>query len=504
MIVFEDVQWADRATLDLVGLLVSGRAQRLLVVFTVRSDELHRSHPFRRMAARWEQQRLTERLELERLDAPAVAAQIEAILGERPDGELVEFVFERSEGIPLFVEELLGAVRAGGIQRDYLPPSLRDVLLARAENLSPNAHHLLRVASAASGWVPERLLALVARLPEAELFPALRETVEPAASRRRPLGAGVRVPSCPRQGGRSTRICCRVSAASCTRLCPGAGGQPRSRRKRDRCAHRTRPSLARCPRSARALAASIQAGNAVDGGGRAVGGAAPLRAGARAVGTGARCRGGGWASTMPSCSRTLPWPPPRRARPIGRWRSSSSHRPSSAPRPAPSGRRAPGAARSSVCSRSAARRRASPSMEQVLSGCCPSSCPSHAAAHVLTSLARAHAAPGPTRAAPGSSPGARWLPREAAGAVEDQLDAQMTLGHSLVYAGDVERGLALTVQTRDAARTPAYPLVAARACINLSDLLLMLGRYDAGGRRPPTKGWWWPSGRESPARSAPS
>ncbi|MGH2892622.1 MAG: ATP-binding protein, partial [Solirubrobacteraceae bacterium] len=177
LLVFEDVQWADRATLDLIALLVSGGARRLLVVFTFRSDELHRAHPFRRMAARWEQQRLAERLELDRLDAQAVAAQIEAILRERPDGELVDFVFERSEGIPLFVEELLGAVRTGGIQRDYLPPSLRDVLLARAENLTANAQHVMRVASAASGWVPERLLALVAGLPEAELFAALRESV---------------------------------------------------------------------------------------------------------------------------------------------------------------------------------------------------------------------------------------------------------------------------------------------------------------------------------------
>ena len=90
------------------------------------------------MSARWEQQRTAQRLELERLSPPEVAAQIAAIMGERPDGELMELVFERSEGIPLFVEELLGAVREGGLDQDYLPPSLRDVLLERSEHLSPN------------------------------------------------------------------------------------------------------------------------------------------------------------------------------------------------------------------------------------------------------------------------------------------------------------------------------------------------------------------------------
>lgn len=179
VLVFEDVQWADQATLDLLALLVAGSLTRpLLLVLTVRSDELHRAHPFRRMTARWEQQRVLERLELERLDALDVAAQIEAILGERPERELVDVVFERSEGIPLFVEELVGTVRAGGIDQHYLPPSLRDVVLARADLLSPGAQQVLRVVSAAARWVPDWLLTVVAELPNAELQAGLREAIE--------------------------------------------------------------------------------------------------------------------------------------------------------------------------------------------------------------------------------------------------------------------------------------------------------------------------------------
>jgi DNA-binding CsgD family transcriptional regulator/tetratricopeptide (TPR) repeat protein len=179
MLVFEDVQWADEATLDLLALLVAGSVSRpLLLVLTVRSDELHRAHPFRRMAARWEQQRAIERLELDRLGAVDVAAQIEAIQGARPDAELVDLVFERSEGIPLFVEELLGAVRDGGLDHGYLPPSLRDVVLARADLLSESAQHVLRVVSAAARWVPDWLLTIVAQLPDAELHAGLREAVQ--------------------------------------------------------------------------------------------------------------------------------------------------------------------------------------------------------------------------------------------------------------------------------------------------------------------------------------
>jgi ATP/maltotriose-dependent transcriptional regulator MalT len=64
------------------------------------------------------------------------------------------------------------------MDHDYLPPSLRDVLLARAELLSPSAQHVLRVVSAGGRWVPDRLLASVAELPGPELNAGLREAVE--------------------------------------------------------------------------------------------------------------------------------------------------------------------------------------------------------------------------------------------------------------------------------------------------------------------------------------
>ena len=87
-------------------------------------------------------------------------------------------MFQRSEGIPLFVEELLGAVRDGRIKHDYLPPSLRDVLLARVDLLSEDAQHVLRVASASGRWAPEGLLGVAVGVGEDELYAALREIVE--------------------------------------------------------------------------------------------------------------------------------------------------------------------------------------------------------------------------------------------------------------------------------------------------------------------------------------
>jgi tetratricopeptide (TPR) repeat protein len=179
VLVFEDLQWADRSTLELVSLLVRGLgSRRALLVCTVRFDELHRVHPLRRIAGRWEQQRAVTRLELQRLGIDEVRAQVEAIVEERPDAELLDFLFERSEGIPLFVEELLGAIRDGGVAREFVSPSLRDILLARLDLLSDDARHVLRVASAAGRWAPDDLIAIVAGLPEDRLYAALREIVE--------------------------------------------------------------------------------------------------------------------------------------------------------------------------------------------------------------------------------------------------------------------------------------------------------------------------------------
>jgi ATP/maltotriose-dependent transcriptional regulator MalT len=59
-----------------------------------------------------------------------------------------------------------------------LPPSLRDVLLARLDGLGPDAQRLLRTAAVGGRWVPEQLLLAVSGLDEAAAFSALREAVD--------------------------------------------------------------------------------------------------------------------------------------------------------------------------------------------------------------------------------------------------------------------------------------------------------------------------------------
>jgi predicted ATPase/DNA-binding CsgD family transcriptional regulator len=178
MLVIEDLHWADRSTLDLVALLVRAlREARVLLAITFRSDELQRGHPLRPLVTGWERVRSVRRVELQRFTRDEVATQLESILGERPTRAMLDLLYERSEGNAFLIEEILAALQAGAGPQE-LPATLRDVLLARAEQLPPQTLRLLRIAAAAGRSVPDRLLARVADLDDAELDAALREAVE--------------------------------------------------------------------------------------------------------------------------------------------------------------------------------------------------------------------------------------------------------------------------------------------------------------------------------------
>jgi DNA-binding CsgD family transcriptional regulator/tetratricopeptide (TPR) repeat protein len=178
LLVVEDLHWADTSTRDLVVFLVQTlRELGVLLVLTYRSDELHRRHPLRPVVAAWERVRSMERIDVDRFSREEVAAQLQAIRHATPAAGLIDVVFERSQGNAFLVEEILAAVDGGADPGD-IPPSLRDVLLARTETVSEAAQRILRTAAAASPRVADRLLEVLVGMPESELYPALRETVE--------------------------------------------------------------------------------------------------------------------------------------------------------------------------------------------------------------------------------------------------------------------------------------------------------------------------------------
>ena len=176
VLVIEDLHWADRSTRDLIAFLVRNlRRAAVLLVFTYRSDELHRRHPLLPFLAELGRSDRVERLELRPFDARESAAQLRAIAGHDLGADLIESIHARSGGNAFFAEELLVAAGADG--GSDLPPTLRDVLLARVAGLAEPTQEFLRVASAAGQRVEPALIAATTDMDHATLVEALRECV---------------------------------------------------------------------------------------------------------------------------------------------------------------------------------------------------------------------------------------------------------------------------------------------------------------------------------------
>ena len=176
VIIAEDLHWADTSSREFLTFLVrNARRQRLLLAGTYRSDELHRSHPLRRVVAALERDSRVERVKLQPFSRLEIDAQLAAILGEPADPRLAGELFERSEGNPFFAEELLAA--SGDQGAAWLPETLRDTLILRVEGLSEPTQRVLRVAAVAGSRVGHELLAAAAGAPEHDLLEALREAV---------------------------------------------------------------------------------------------------------------------------------------------------------------------------------------------------------------------------------------------------------------------------------------------------------------------------------------
>jgi DNA-binding NarL/FixJ family response regulator len=173
VLVFEDVHWADRSSRDFLAFFVRNAGQqRVLLVATYRTDELHRRHPLRALLAEAERAPIVERVVLERFTREEIVAQLTGILDHRPDPRLVDDLFARAEGNAFFTEELAAA--AAG---ERLPANLVDALMLRVEALSPPAQAVLRLAAVAGPRVSHGLLERAAGVTADELVAGLREAV---------------------------------------------------------------------------------------------------------------------------------------------------------------------------------------------------------------------------------------------------------------------------------------------------------------------------------------
>jgi DNA-binding CsgD family transcriptional regulator/tetratricopeptide (TPR) repeat protein len=169
-LVFDDLHWADQATLDLLPQLADiARSAPLLIVAAYRSDEIPRGHPMRATREALRRGPLLEELFLEPLDRADGMRLIERLAGTNPPSELAAKILDRSGGVPLFVEALVGVLKQrGGFDGDILraaslplPETLRDAITARVDLLSETGRRAAEAAAVGGSELAFDLLAKV-------------------------------------------------------------------------------------------------------------------------------------------------------------------------------------------------------------------------------------------------------------------------------------------------------------------------------------------------------
>jgi predicted ATPase len=168
VMVFEDAHWIDPTSRELLELTIErvGKLPVLLIV-TFRPE----------FQPPWTGQPQVTMLALNRLDRRDRSALVAQVAGGKalPD-EVVDQIIDRTDGVPLFIEELTKSVLESGVPLTGIPTTLHDSLMARLDRLA-SVRLVAQIGAAIGRQFPYALLRTVSRLPEDELKDALGRLV---------------------------------------------------------------------------------------------------------------------------------------------------------------------------------------------------------------------------------------------------------------------------------------------------------------------------------------
>jgi class 3 adenylate cyclase/predicted ATPase len=171
--VWEDLHWADPSTLEVLGLLLDQvPTARLLVLLTFRPE----------FTALWGTRSHLNHLTLTRLTFEQAAEMVKRVSGGQTlPPALVQQVVTKTDGVPLFVEELTKAVVEAGagtgqVSLHAIPSTLLDSLMARLDRLG-SAKEIAQWGATLGREFSYEVLHVVARMEEARLREGLRQLV---------------------------------------------------------------------------------------------------------------------------------------------------------------------------------------------------------------------------------------------------------------------------------------------------------------------------------------
>ena len=193
LMVFEDAHWIDPTTQEFLDLTVSRIANsRVLMVLTYRPE----------YTSRWSGQAHVTTLTLNRLGKRLGAELVERVTGGKTlPVEVLEQILAKTDGVPLFMEEITKAVLELGLLDDKgdryeligplsalaIPATLRDSLMARLDRLAP-VKEIAQIGACIGREFSYELLAVVSPLEDAQLNHALERLVESELMYRRGSG----------------------------------------------------------------------------------------------------------------------------------------------------------------------------------------------------------------------------------------------------------------------------------------------------------------------------
>jgi class 3 adenylate cyclase/predicted ATPase len=181
LMVFEDMQWSDPTTRELLDLLIDRVSTlRVLVIITFRPE----------FSPPWIGRPNVTLLFLSRLPPSQCAEMILQVAGKALPKEIAAQIVDRTDGVPLYIEEFTKAVVESGMFTETtdryivagppaplaIPTTLHASLLARLDRLAPT-REVTQIAAALGRQFSHELISAVAAMPQQELDDALARLV---------------------------------------------------------------------------------------------------------------------------------------------------------------------------------------------------------------------------------------------------------------------------------------------------------------------------------------
>jgi predicted ATPase/class 3 adenylate cyclase len=183
LLVVEDLQWADASTLELLSMIIDHTpAAHMLAVFTHRGE----------FQPPWGRDSRIDEIALDRLQNDQMALIVDRLTGGKAmPAEVLAQIFEKTDGVPLFVEELVKTVLESDLLREEggeyrldgpllpvaIPSTLQDSLMARLDRLS-TVKEVVQIAAALGRQFSYELVSAVSPMDDTALDRELSRVVD--------------------------------------------------------------------------------------------------------------------------------------------------------------------------------------------------------------------------------------------------------------------------------------------------------------------------------------